>query len=481
MKIQSVDAPARLRAAARSPSTSRAVDRVSPQMVQQILIAMMFPAMIMPITSSMSRVALPVLRDQFAIAADTTAWINTAFTLPFMILMPVYGRLSDGVGKRRLILAGLVIFSGGTAITLLSTNLAWLMVGRAVQGLGGAGMMPLGMAFISSIVPGEERGKALGTWSTIGPTTAFLGPLAAGFLVDGWGWRAAYAPPLLVGLIAFLAVARMVPAGLSVIRPRFWREFDWIGVILLAAALVSFLFYLSSRPITGVPALQDWRLLTATVAFTGVFYWWERGQDNPFVALHLFQRRLFTTTSLAASMRMVTLAGSGFLIPLYLVDVYGLKSAAVGMMLMITPGVMAVVVRFGGQVADRWGSRLPTLIGLSMQGVIMVGFSQLPGTAPLWGVGLLLVGHGLGVGLMLAALHRAAMGTIAEDEMGAAAGLYSMIRYAGMAVGSALAGVLLQIFLAQALPVVDAYQNVFLFLAAASGLGIVIGSRMREM
>lgn len=478
MKVQTIDSKTQPRTSLSPPEAAQR--RVSRDMVQQILIAMMFPAMIMPITSSMSRVALPVLRDQFMIAADTTAWINTAFTLPFMILMPVYGRLSDGVGKRRLILAGLVIFSLGTSITLLSANLAWLMIGRAVQGLGCAGMMPLAMAFISSIVRAEERGKALGTWSTVGPTTAFLGPMVAGFLVDGWGWRAAYAPPLLAGMLAFFAVSRMVPAGLSVIRPDFWRSFDWGGVVLLAASLISFLFYLSSRPITGVAALQDWRLLTATLLCFSAFIWWERHHPNPFVALSLFKRRLFTTASLAASMRMVTLAGSGFLIPLYLVDIHGLGAASVGMMLMITPGVMAIVVRIGGQVSDRWDSRLPTLIGLSTQVLIMLGFSQLPSTAPLWGVGLLLVGHGLGVGLMLAALHRAAMGTISETEMGSAAGLYSMIRYGGMAVGSAMAGVLLQIFLVQSPAMVDAYQTVFLFLAASSALGILIAMGMRE-
>lgn len=197
---------------------------LSPQMVRQILISLMFPSMIMPITSSMSKVALPVMRSQFQIPADTTAWINTAFTLPFMILMPVYGRLSDGVGKRRLILAGLLIFSAGTAITLASTNLAWLMVGRAVQGLGGAGMMPLAMAFLSAIFHAEERGKALGTWSTVGPTTAFIGPLVAGFLVEMGGWRTAYVLPLIAGLVAFVVVMRFVPGGLSRVRPRFWRQ-----------------------------------------------------------------------------------------------------------------------------------------------------------------------------------------------------------------------------------------------------------------
>lgn len=459
---------------------ARAADRLSPQAAQRILISLMFPAMIMPITSSMSRVALPVIRDQFQIPADTTAWVTTAFTLPFMVLMPVYGRLSDGVGKRRLILAGIVIFALGTAMTLAATDLVWLLAGRAVQGLGTAGMMPLGLALLSSIFKADERGKALGTWSTVGPTTGFLGPLVAGFLVESWGWRMAYVPPLVIGVLAFVVVARVVPAGLSTIRPRYWRRFDWVGVGLLSAAMATFLFYLSSRPITGVAPLRDWRLLAATLVLMGSFLWWERRHRNPFVVLALFTRRLFTMTSFAASMRMVTMAGSGFLLPLYLVDVHGLSAAHVGGMLMVSPGAMALMVRFGGQTADRWGSRVPVLIGLSVQVAVMALFSLLPSAAPLWLIALLLAFQGLGVGLMLAALHRAAMGNISDEEMGAAAGLYSMVRFAGLAAGTALAGVLLQIFLSQALPTVEAYQRVFLFFAGFPVLGAVFGLGMRE-
>jgi len=130
---------------------------VSPEAARRILISLMFPSMIMPLVSSMSRVALPIIRADFQIQADMTAWVATVFTLPFMVLMSVYGRLSDGVGKRRLILAGITIFSTGTAITLAATDLAWLMAGRAIQGVGAAGMMPLAMAFISTIFGPDER------------------------------------------------------------------------------------------------------------------------------------------------------------------------------------------------------------------------------------------------------------------------------------------------------------------------------------
>ena len=440
----------------------------------------MFASALMPLISSMSRIALPVIRDDFQIQADMTAWVATVFTLPFMILMPVYGRLSDGVGKRRLILAGITIFAIGTAITVVAPSLGWLMAGRAIQGIGTAGMMPLGMAFISAIFNPRERGKALGTWSSIGPTVAFFGPLAAGFLVDRWGWRAAFVPALIASIVAYLVIRKWVPAGLSNIRPRFLQTFDWTGALLLAGTLSMLLFYLASRPITGVPSLQDWRLLLATLFLGGAFFWWEQRQGDPFVSFAIFRNKLFSLASFCASMRMFTMSGLSFLIPLYLVDVRGMSPAYIGLLAMISPGTMTLMVRFGGSIADRWGSRWPAIIGLSVQGSTMVIFYLLSDSASIWAIILTLAYYGLGAGFVLAALHRAALGNVSDEQMGSAAGLYSMLRFAGAVIGTALGGVVLQLFLDQGLPVLPAYQNTFLCFAGSAFIGAALGFRLKE-
>lgn len=453
---------------------------VSPQEARRILLSLMAPSVLMPLLGSMSRVALPIVRDDFQIPADMTAWVDTAFALPFMILMPLYGRLSDGVGKRRLILAGIAIYIVGVATTLFAPGLGWLMVGRAVQGIGAAGMMPLSMAFLTSIFPPRERGKALGTWSSVGPMVGFGAPLAAGFLVDGWGWRAAFVVPLIAGVLALFVVRKWVPAGLSAIRPNFWRQFDWPGVILLSSALIGLLFYLSSRPITGVPPLRDWRLLLLTLLLLGAFLWQERRRLDPYVALGIFRHKLFGLASICASMRMFTMSGLGFLVPLYLVDARGLSATYVGLMAMVAPGCMSLTVRYGGQLADKWGPRWPSVMGLTIQGSAMMMFSWLPGAASLWLIGLVLGWYGLGAGLVLAALHKAALSNLREDQAGSGAGLYSMVRFAGSAVGTALAGVVLQSFFEQQLSTLAAYQQTFLFFAGSAFIGAALSFWLKE-
>ena len=458
---------------------------VSSKTARRIVISLVFPTMLMPFVNSMSRVALPVIRDQFQIEPDMTAWVATVFALPFTILTPVYGRLSDGLGKRGLILFGSLLFSVGTAITVFAPGLAWLMVGRAIQGLGTGGMMPMAMALISEIFDPRQRGRVLGAWGITGPTTATLAPLIAGLMIETWGWRAAMAPPLFLGFLAFAVVYRVIPARLSVSRPGFLRSFDWVGVGLMAASTTGFLFYLSSRPITGVAPLRDWRLLAITLLLVGVFFWWEMRRDapsrrEPFVDFSLFRIPTFNLATLCATLRLFTLNGLSFLMPLYLADVRGLSPAYIGLFAMIAPGAMIVMVFLGGRLSDRWGSSLPTIVGLGVQGLTAVIYSLLPGTAPLGSIVAIQIFYGLGSGFCLAALHHAALSHVPEAQMGAAAGLYSMLRFFGSAVGTALGGVFLASFLNRALPTLHAYQSAFLCFSGTAFLGALIGFRLRE-
>ena len=446
------------------------------------MFSLMFPSMLMPMVSTMSRVALPIIRDEFQLQADMTAWVSAAFTLPFMLLMPVYGRLSDGVDPRRLILMGIVIFGSGTILLMSATSIESVMFGRAILGLGVAGIMPLGMSLISSLFNERERGKALGTWSTIGPSTGFVGPFIAGFLAAAWGWRSTYAPPLIVSVVAFFVVWSRVPAqARSAGGTRsYLKSFDWTGFLLLSGALSSFVFFLSSRAITGVDPVKDWRLLaTATLLFVA-FWFWERRRVTPFVPTRILTNFRFASSSFCASTRMIAMGGMHFLMPLYLVDIHHLAPAELGGMLVINSGAMALVTRFGGGLADRWGTRFPATIGLSIQIIVMVIFWNLSGETSLLAIGLNLAFHGLGAGIMLASFHRYVMGTVDEVDRGAAAGVYSMLRFVGAVIGTSLSGVLLQHHLDEGIGVVAAYQGTFVMLAVFPLVGILAAQSLKE-
>jgi predicted MFS family arabinose efflux permease len=307
------------------------------------------------------------------------------------------------------------------------------------------------------------------------------GPFLGGFLIDHVGWRTIFGPVVLAGLVALFAVRKQVPTiHRHLVQSGFLRTFDWGGVMLLSVATTMLVFYTSSRPITGVEALQDWRLLTVALFFLGGFIVWEKHQGNPFVALDIFSDKNFSLASFGAGIRMFTMTSLSFLIPLYLTDIYRLRATAIGITVTLHAAALLVTMRKGGQLADRWGSRWPVIIGSSVQVGIMIYFALLPGTTPLGLIVAGLIGHGLGAGLSLAALHRASMSNIASKQRGMAAGLYSMIRFGGIAFGAALGGVMLQYGLEYSLSVIGAYQFVFRFVAGVASLGVVSGLGLRD-
>jgi EmrB/QacA subfamily drug resistance transporter len=443
---------------------------------RNMLIGLMMPLLMMVINMAMFGVALPTIRDQFGIQADTTSWLVTAYMLPSVVAMPLYGRLGDGLGKRRLFLTGIVIFLVGTGVIFLSPTLGLVILGRAIQGIGASGVNPLCMAIISERFPPAERGKALGTWNSMGPVAGIIGPLLGGYIIDHWGWRMIYVPALVIGLIALYAVSRQVPAtGSKFVKPGFLRTFDWGGAMLLTLAIVAGVFYLSSRPITGVNPLLDWRLLLVAMLLFGAFAIWEKRHCDPFVDEKIFGYPNFVRASLSSSIRMFSIGGLGFLMPLYVTDVYDLSAAGVGLITMAHAIALLITMRFGGQLADRWNSRGLVLIGVVVQVTAIIYLTQLSPAVPVEWVVLGWMLEGLGAGLYLAPLHRTALSKIPAHQTGIAAGLYGMIRFAGTVLGPALAGVVLQFGLDRAWPMVDAYRIVFWFVAGVMLLGLVVG------
>lgn len=440
----------------------------------------MAPAVVTGMNHHMFSVALPAVRDHFAIDADTTAWVAMSYTLPFMALMPLYGRLGDRLGKQRLLLLGTLLFLIGTMIVATAGSLAALLAGRFVQGFGSAGFVPLCIAIITQRFRPEERGRVMGAWNSVIPFAGLSLPFVAGLLVDALGWRAIYPPILLATVLAFVTIRRNIQPLTQRIDVDYLRSFDWMGVLLLSGALTSLLFYTSSRPITGVPALQDLRLLVVWPALFGALILWERRRPHPYVNLSVFAKRTFSLSSLCAGLRMSLMTSISFLLPLYMSDIHASPASVIGILLTMQAGMLFLTSRAGGELADRWGSRLPVTVSMAGLIGVMLLLASLPASASLWLIFAAATGHGLLIGLSLAPLHRSAMQRIAEDEVGMAAGLYSMIRFAGQILGTAVAGVLLQRGLERYAAPIDAYQAVFYVFAGVALVATAVAWSLRE-
>lgn len=443
-----------------------------------ILIALLFPTMSIILNGSMFGVALPTIRDEFGMTADVAAWLTIAFSLPFMMLMPLYGRLSDELGRSRLLITGILIFGLGSLLAFAANDLLSLFVARTVQGIGSAGITPISLALIAQRFSVEERGRAMGAWNSIAPGTSIFAPSLGGFLVDSLGWSSIFVPIIAVALFALFVVRWQIPALRGKPNWGILRSFDWGGTLLLGSTVTSLVLYISSRPVTGVESLQDWRLLLLFLLSGGLFVIWEQRHVAPLIDLRILQNRSFRLASMAAGLRMAMMIGIGFLIPLYLADIYQLTASLIGLLATAHSTALFISIRKGGSLADRRSKRWLVMIGLSVQMSIMVYFAFLPGDLSLLWIVLGTVIHGLGAGLSLAALHRAALDPISEEQTGSAAGIYSMTRFAGSMLGVAVAGVILQNGLDRGLMTLAAYQVVYGFLAGMGFLGVLLASRM---
>lgn len=452
-----------------------------PQNLNHILLGLMIPSAIMVLNMSMFSVALPTLRDEFRVEPDQAAWLVAAYTLPFVIFTPLYGRLGDSLGKRRMLLFGIVIYAIGALLSLFAMDQRLIVIGRIAQGMGTAGINPLSIALIAERFPPEQRGRALGSWSSTGPGIATLAPFAAGFLVDHFGWRANFILLLVAAAIAFLLMLHFLPAATQPFQRRFLRDFDWIGFLLLALACLFFVFYLSSRPITGIEPLQDWRLLLVAFGFFAGFYAWERSFPEPLIDFALLARKNFGRASLCALIRMILMNSNDFLVPLYFTDIHGLRQATLGIILAIYSGALLTTTRLAGQLSDRGLGRWLIVTGLSLQGSMLVVLSQLPATTPTAVVVVVVFVLGMGAGLSLAVLSAVAMSDIPPAQAGAAAGLFSMIRFSGSIVGTTLAGVLLRQALGYSSLPLTAYQIVFGIVGAVAFSGALLAVRLKAM
>ena len=452
----------------------------TPTNKRQVLIALMLPQAMIVTNLAVMSVALPAIRETFNAPVELMAWVITIYTLPYVALMPLYGRLGDDLGIRRMLLVSAVVFLAGTTLNALSQSLPLLLVGRFIQGAGASGIVPLAIAMISRVFPEATRGRALGQWNSIGPAASVVSSLLSGIIIDTLGWPVIFLLPLLTGGAAIAMVYRAARTPEPPLRLRALHGFDWGGVLLLSATLAAFLFYITSRSITGRSPLTDWRLLLASLALSATFVWYERRRATPFIDLSILSDTNLLKTCLCSATRMFVMSSTSFLIPLFLADLVGLSATAIGLFIMIRAAALFPTMYFGGRIADAWGSRRPILLGLGFQtaSLVLLGFAGSNGGSAWVAVGLLV--NGLSAGLALPALHRAAMEGPDEKRGGAAAGVYSMIRFWGMMLGTAVAGVLLQSLLDRGTAPLTSYRLVYAATAIVGAIGVIAAATLRK-
>ncbi len=387
--------------------------------------------------TSIANVGLPALAQAFTASFQQVQWIVLSYLLAITTLIVSAGRLGDLVGRRRLLLAGVLVFTIASAMCGVAPTLGLLIAARAVQGLGAAIMMALTMAMVGETVPKSRTGSAMGLLGTMSAIGTALGPSLGGVLIAGMGWRAMFLVNVPLGLATLFLAHRHLPADRHSSRAGL-TGFDPVGTLLLALALAGYALAMTMG--RGHIGLLNITLLAAAMLALGLFARTEARTASPLIRLTMLRDPVLSA-SLAMSMLVSTVMMATLVVgPFYLSRALGLAAAPVGLVLSIGPLVAALAGVPAGRVADRFGAPRASIAGLIAMVAGASALSAVPATLGIPGYAIPIAVLTLGYALFQTANNTVVMADVGADQRGVVSGLLSLSRNLGLITGASVMG-----------------------------------------
>lgn len=405
--------------------------------VQWALASLALSMLLSSLGTSIANVALPNLAQTFNASFQEVQWIVIAYLLAITTLIVSAGRLGDILGRRRLLLGGISLFTLASALCTIAPTLWLLIASRAIQGLGAAIMMALTMAFVSETVPKTKTGSAIGLLGTMSAIGTALGPSLGGLLIAGLSWRAIFFINLPLGVLTLFLAHRYLPADQK--KPKAERaDFDYMGTLLLALTLAAYALAMT----TGRGSFGPLSMALLLAAFVGVYLFVlaEARTASPLIRLATFRNQVLTaslaTSALVSTVMMATMVVG----PFYLSRTLGLDAALVGFVLSVGPLVAALTAVPAGRIADRFGTQYVTNAGLIGMASGALTLAMLPSSFGIPGYIAPLATITASYALFQTANNTAVMIAISPDQRGAISGMLNLSRNLGLITGASVMG-----------------------------------------
>jgi EmrB/QacA subfamily drug resistance transporter len=401
-----------------------------PQSGPWILAATIIGSAMAFIDSTVTNVALPQIQVRLGATALDAQWIVESYALFLSALILVGGSLGDHYGRRRIFVLGVAIFTLASVWCGLSTSPDMLIAARAVQGVGGAMLVPGSLAIISASFDEEERGKAIGTWAGLSGVTTALGPILGGFLVEHVSWRAAFLINVPLAIVVLLIAFRHVPES----RDPDARKLDIPGAALATLGLGGVVYGLISSAEAGFGDLRTIAALVLGAVALVAFVVWERRAEEPMMPLSMFQSRNFSGANVLTLLLYAGLGGALYYLPFLLIQVHGYSATAAGSSFLPFTVITFLMSRWAGGLITRYGARLPLTIGPIAAAAGFVLFA-LPGTGGSYWTTFFpaIVVLGFGMSLVIAPLTTTALNSVTGRHSGLASGVNNAVsRTAGL-------------------------------------------------
>lgn len=415
-------------AAAAEPTSRRRVP------VWLAIVAASLPMFMATLDNLVMTSALPVIRTDLNSSVGQLSWFMNAYTLTFATFMLPAATLGDRLGRRRMMLAGLGLFTLASIASALSTSSEALIVARAIQGVGAAAIMPLSLTLLAAAVPPAMRAAAIGSWGGVSGLGVALGPVIGGAVVEGISWQAIFWLNVPVALVALPLLLVAIPESRGT-----WQRLDPLGVLLLGGAVFLGIWGIVhgnddgwSDPLVVGP-------LVLAVALLPAYVLWARGRAHAVLPLRLFAARKFTVANVIFLMFTLGMFGTVFLLAQYLQIVQGYTPLEAGIRTLPWTAAPMVVAPLAGALVGRLGYRNLLFTGLVLQTASLVWFAALTENGSGYTSFLVpLVMAGVGMGLVFAPGASMVLDGLPDSDFAIASSANSTIREFGVALGIAL-------------------------------------------
>ncbi|HWU58385.1 MAG TPA: MDR family MFS transporter [Microbacteriaceae bacterium] len=382
--------------------------------------------------------ALPTIVGELH-GVDEMLWVITVYILASTIMLPIYGKLGDLIGRKGIFMGAISVFILGSIIGGWAGDMTWLIIGRAVQGIGGGGLMVLSQAIIADVVPARERGKYMGIMGGVFALSSVAGPLLGGWFTDGIGWRWGLWMNIPLGILAIGSAAFFLRLPKTAKRK---AQFDTVGMALLA--LTSTGLVLVS---TWGGTTYDWNsplivsLIVGTIAAGVAFVMVERRVPEPIMPLHLFKKLNFNLTTVAGLVIGIAMFGALAYLPTYLQMVTGANATQAGFLMIPMMAALLITSIGSGQIVSKTGRyKWAPILGTAIVAVGLLLLSTMTAGMAVWIICLYLAVMGLGLGLCMQILVLIVQNTFPIAQVGTATASNNYFRQIGASLGSAVVG-----------------------------------------
>jgi EmrB/QacA subfamily drug resistance transporter len=404
------------------------------------LAAVAFGLFMIMLDNTIVNVALPSIQRSLHMSISSLEWIVTAYALTFAALLITGGKLGDLYGRKRMFIAGLVVFTLASLACGLAPNAGFLIGARAVQGVGAALMNPATLSIITATFPPKERGQAIGIWAGVSALALAIGPLIGGLIVDNINWHWIFYVNVPVGVVGII-VSRWVIAESRDTSHE--QSIDLPGLVASGGSLLALSYALIEGNQRGWGSPEIIGLFVGAAVLLAVFIRLELRQRLPMLDLGLFKIGSFAGANIVAMLVSLGMFGVFFFISLYVQNVLGYSPTKAGAIFLPMTVLIILIAPISGKLSDRIGSRWLMGAGMTILGVSLLLYQRIGLHTGFWSLLPQLVLGGVGMALVMSPMTSAAMGSVPTDKAGVGSGVLNSFRQVGGSLGIALMGAIL--------------------------------------